>query len=160
MRYFLLFLIWIALHNLHVVAQNDAKIDSNKILTNSFWDNWYGQVGVDMSLFNHYGKNIKDVFPNGKSFGVDVALGKWFTNEFGFRGNLKWENGFLNNENATWLGTADNKHGGYIVISADALLNIHNLIGEYDNERKWNLSVFPRMGALINNGNHEGSPVL
>lgn len=138
---------------------NDSN-DSTAIVTNSFWDNWYAQVGFDMSLFNHYGKNIIDVFPNGKSFGVDVAIGKWFTHEFGFRGNFKWENGILNNENATWLGNANNKHGGYVVISADALINIHNLLGNYDCDRKWNLSVFPRMGALINNGNGEGSPVL
>ncbi len=136
------------------------KYDSCAYVSNSLWDNWFGQVGFDMSLFNHYGKDFKDVFPNGKSFGVDIALGKWFTHEFGFRGNFKWENGILNNENAIWLGNADKKHGGYIVISADALINIHNLIGEYDSDRKWNLSVFPRMGALINNGRKKGSPVL
>lgn len=134
--------------------------ESKAIVTNSFWDNWYAQVGMDMSLFNHYGKNFKDVFPNGKSFGVNIALGKWFSHEFGFRGNLKWENGIFNNENATWLENADSKHGGYVVISADALINLHNLIGEYDSDRKWNLSVFPRMGALITNGSHDGSPLL
>ena len=142
------------------LQEGGALDDSKAVVTNSFWSNWFGQLGLDMSLFNHYGKDFKDVFPNGKSFGVDIALGKWFTHVFGFRGNLKWENGILNNENATWLGNADNKHGGYIVISADALINVHNLIGGYDSDRKWNLSVFPRMGALINNGNKEGSPVL
>ncbi len=160
MRKTLLVIIWIVACHFSAFAQNEHQIDPNKIVTNSFGDNWFGQVGLDMSLFNHYGKDIKDVFPNGKSFGVDVALGKWFTHEFGFRGNLKWENGILNNENAIWLGNADNKHGGYIVISADALINVHSLLGNYDSERKWNLSVFPRMGALINNGNGEGSPVL
>jgi len=135
-------------------------MDSNAVVTNSFGDNWYGQVGLDVSLFNHYGKDVKDVFSNGQSFGVNLALGKWFTNVFGFRGNFKWENGILNNENATWLGNADNKHGGYIVISADALINVHHLSGYYDADRKWTLSIFPRMGALINNGNKEGSPVL
>lgn len=160
MRKTLLVIIWIVACNFSVVAQNELQVDSDKLMTNSFWDNWYGQFGLDMSLFNHYGKDIKEVFPNGKSFGIDVAFGKWFTHEFGFRGNLKWENGILNNESATWLGNADNKHGGYIVISADVLINLHNLFGHYNSDRKWNLSVFPRMGALINNGNHEGSPVL
>lgn len=157
---FALLLLCITSYNLRADAQDGYQVDSSAVVTNSFWDNWYGQVGVDMSLFNHYGKNFKDVFPNGKSFGIDIALGKWFTHEFGFRGNLKWENGIFNNENAIWLGNADNKHGGYIVISADALINIHNLIGGYNSDRKWNISVFPRMGALINNGSKKGSPVL
>lgn len=153
-------MIWIALSNFSVVAQKGGAVESNKIVTNSFWDNWFGQAGLDMSLFNHYGKDFIDVFPNGKSYGVDLAIGKWLTHEFGFRGNFKWENGILINENVTWLGNADKKHGGYIVISADALINIHNLVGEYDSDRKWNLSVFSRMGALVNNGSGKGSPVL
>lgn len=62
-------------------------MDSNGVVTNSFWDNWYGQVGVDMWLQNPYGSNFKNVFPNGKTFGVDVALGK-ITPEFGIRGNF------------------------------------------------------------------------
>lgn len=28
---------------------------------------------------------MKDVFPNGKSFGVNVALGKWFSPVYGGR---------------------------------------------------------------------------
>ena len=27
--------------------QEEVLLDSNAIVTNSFWDNWYGQVGVD-----------------------------------------------------------------------------------------------------------------
>lgn len=30
-------------------ADKDAlPTDTNIVITNSFWDNWYGQVGVDM----------------------------------------------------------------------------------------------------------------
>ncbi len=162
MRVFILLIVflWIVSNNLVILAQDKNLADSSAIVTNSFGDNWYAQAGFDMSLFNHYGKNFMDVFPNGKSFGVDIALGKWFTHEFGFRGNFKWENGIFNNKKASWLGEADKKHGGYIVISADALINLHNVLGYYDADRKWNLSVFPRMGALINMGSKKGSPVL
>ena len=66
-------------------GQNQNKsMGSDAIVTNSFWDNWFGQVGVDMWLQNPYGSNFKNVFPNGKTFGVDVALGKWITPDSGY----------------------------------------------------------------------------
>lgn len=73
----------------------DAKqtiADPEAVVTNSFWDNWYGQVGVDMHLQFPKGHNLMDVFPNGQSFGVDVAVGKWFSPEFGGRVKVKWNN--------------------------------------------------------------------
>jgi hypothetical protein len=42
--------------------------NSKAIVTNSFWDNWYAQVGVDMNLMFPHEHSVKDVFPNGKSF--------------------------------------------------------------------------------------------
>ena len=41
------------------------------------WDNWYVQVGLDMSLQNPCGYNFAKVFPNGKTFGVNAAVGRW-----------------------------------------------------------------------------------
>ena len=160
MKYRLILLCGIVFCNLNVYSQNKSQINSSEVCTNSFWDNWYVQAGADMSLLMAYGKDVKDVFPNGKSFGINVGAGKWFTPDFGIRGNIKWENGILKNDHATWLGKANPDNGGYLVFSGDLLFNMHNLIGEYDPNRKWNLSVYPRMGALINLGTHDGSPVL
>lgn len=144
-----------------VKSNNDNAVKTDTTVTNSFWDNWYGQVGVDMSLLNAYGSNFfKNVFPNGKSFGVNVALGKWFTPEISVRGSFKWENGIFKNDHATWLGEANPDNGGYITFTADVLFNIHNIFEEYDENRRWNLSIYPKMGALINLGNKEGSPLL
>lgn len=161
MRYIICaFLLWIASCNLAVVAQEKNKADSNAIVTNSFWDNWYVLAGFDMSLLNPYGCNFKDVFPNGKSFGVNVGLGKQFTPVFGFRGYFKWENGILENDKAKWLYKADSRNGGYIMLAGDVLLNVHNLLGEYNQQRKWNLMLFPRMGALMCLQSGVGSPVI
>jgi hypothetical protein len=55
--------------------QEELPVDSNAVVTNSFWDNWYGQLGVDMWLQNPYGSNFKNVFPNGKTFGRHPNLG-------------------------------------------------------------------------------------
>ena len=146
--------------SVNVVAQDENHVDSCATVTNSIWDNWYVQAGVDMSLLMAYSKDVMDVFPNGKSFGINVGMGKWFTPDFGLRGNIKWENGILKNDHAAWLGKANPDNGGYLVFSGDVMFNMHNLIGEYNPDRKWNLSVYPRMGALVNLGTHDGSPVL
>lgn len=139
-------------------AQSDDVCEKQAVLTNSFWDNCFGQLGVDMTLVNAYGQNFADVFPNGKSFGVDVAVGKWFTPEYGFRVKLNWENGIVKNDHATWLKDAKSK--GFVSLSGDLLINLHNLFGDNDSNRKWNLSVFPRMGAIMTLNNKVGSPII
>ena len=150
---------WIVLYNLKVIAQNESQAESRAYVTNSFWDNWYVQVGMDMWLQNPHGANFKNVFPNGKSFGLDFALGKWITPEYGFRGNLNWENGIFKSDHASWIH-ANSK--SYMVIAGDFLINMTNLLGEYRPDRKWNVSVFPRAGALLDfqKGGLVSSPLL
>ena len=97
------FLLFIATCNLTVVAQEESQIDSSAVVTNSFWDNWYAQLGVDMNLLFPKGHSVKNVFPNGKSFGVNVSVGKWFTPELGARLKVVWNNGILSNDYNTWL---------------------------------------------------------
>ena len=64
--------------------------DSNAVVANLLGDNLYGQIGLDMHLQFPKGHNMTDVFPKGKSFGVDVAIGKWFSPELGGRFKIKW----------------------------------------------------------------------
>lgn len=141
-------------------AQNNDEFITDSVVTNSFWDNWYGQIGADMTLFNPYGCNFMNVFPNGKSFGVDIALGKWFSPEIGVRAKLNWENGIFKNDHAVWYSRAHSEHGGFVTLLGDLQLNVFNLIGKYNSKRKWNLSVYPRAGALLNMETKDGSPVL
>jgi hypothetical protein len=145
--------------HLSAMGQSVKLADSTAIVTNRFWDNWYGQVGVDMTLMNPYGTNFAEVFPKGKSFGIDVGVGKWFSPEFGFRAKVNWENGIFKNEHAVWLDKADQHHGGWVSIIGDAMFNLHNLFGNCNLNRKWNLSVYPKMGLLISLKN-EGSPLI
>jgi hypothetical protein len=79
--YIVLLILWFASCNLTVKALENSPVDSNAYVTNSLWDNLYGQIGVDMWLQNPYGSNFKNVFPNGKSYGVDVAY-QFTPNEF------------------------------------------------------------------------------
>lgn len=156
---------WFVICCLSMAAQNGYQPKMNKVSTNSFWDNWYGQVGVNMNLLFPYGKDIMDVFPNGKSFGVNLAVGKWFSPEFGSRLKLTWGNGILKNDHNTWLrpeGEPGENHrkGGFITFIGDIELNLHNLFGAYQPERKWNFIVSPRAGGWIDIGSGEGAPLL
>ena len=112
-----------------VDVEGGALDNSNAIVTNSLWDNWYGQFGVDMTLMNPYGTNFAEVFPKGKAFGIDIGVGKWFRPEFGVRAKVNWENGIFKNESAIWLEKADQAHGGWVSIIGDAMFNLHNLFG-------------------------------
>ena len=158
MRYFIVILLWIASCPLAVFAQEETRDDSDAIVTNSFWDNWYGQIGIDMNLLFPYGHNVTDVFPNGKSFGINAAIGKWFSPEFGGRFKVTWNNGILSNNYNTWLSPygregQNHREGGFVTFIGDVLVSLHNLFGDYQPDRKWNVSVGPRVGGYLNIGN-------
>ena len=158
-------LLWIASCHLTIAAQEDMPVDSNAVVTNSLWDNWYGQVGVDMNLLFPTGHSAKDVFPNGKSFGVSVAVGKWFTPEFGGRFKVVWNNGILSNDYNTWLqpyGVPGENHrkGGFLNFIWDVQVNMHNLLGYYNPQRKWDLILAPRAGGWWDFGTSKGCPIL
>ena len=150
-------------------AAQDFKAGSQagRIRTNSLLSDWYLQMGLDMSLQNPYGYNFSHVFPNGKSFGLDMAIGKWVTPQVGVRGKFNWENALplLKNGHANWLAPFDQPgvnrdKGGYIAFYGDLMLNAHNLLGDYHADRKWNLSVYPRIGINYNFGVKKGALLL
>ncbi|MCM1312166.1 MAG: OmpA family protein [Bacteroides sp.] len=130
------------------------------VATNSFWSNWYIQVGVDMSLQNPYGKDFSDVFPNGKSFGANLAIGKWFTPGIGIRGKVNWENGLLQANRPHNFWTSDGDKGGYLGIYFDTQFNLSNLFCGYNESRVWNLIAYPRMGVIRNYENNCYTPAL
>lgn len=157
-----------------VAANAQTQIETPSkytVATNSFWSNWYVQVGVDMSLQNPYGSNFgDDVFPNGKSFGVNVAVGKWFTPGLGLRTKVQWENGILENKHANWFGNmtptgavGENGNydaGGYGAIYGDVQFNLSNLFCGYNETRVWNVIVYPRAGVIRNFERNNYYPVL
>ena len=137
------------------------------VATNSFWSNWYVQVGLDMSLQNPYKHNFAHVFPNGKTFGVNAAAGRWFTPGLGLRAKVNWENGIklFENGHAAWLAPfhdcgVNMDKGGYLAFVGDIQLDIHNLFFGYDEERLWNFQVYPRAGGVYCFGVSKGSPLL
>ncbi len=147
-------------------AQNDEiKSDSSDIVTNSFRDNWFGQVGADMILLFPVDHPVKDVFPNGKSFGISIAAGKWFTPIFGAKLKANWNNAIFKDNYNVWyhpygVGGGSHDNGGFLNITGDLLFNLHNLFGEYRPDRTWNLSFGPRAGTWINMKEGKGGAIL
>jgi hypothetical protein len=150
-----------------VFEQMDSCSRENVVVADGFWKGWYVQMGLDMTLQNPYGYDFSKVFPNGKSFGLDVAVGKWFSHQVGGRGKFNWENKLplLENGHANWLAPfyepgGNRRKGGYIAVYGDALFNLHNLFGAYRADRTWNASLYPRMGVNYNFGVSKGALLL
>lgn len=146
------FMIALAIASLGTVA---ANAQSRVLAHNSFWSNWFVQVGVDMSLANPPQVNwLDEVFPNGKSFGVDVAVGKWFCPELGLRAKVQWENGLIDSDHQNYMKTCDPIQwvpsydgGGYGMVAGDVMLNLSNLLCGYNESRVWNF--IPYLGAGV-----------
>ena len=122
------------------------------VATNSFWSNWFVQFGVDMSVLNPYKTSFfKKDWHEGRTYGIDLAIGKWFTPGLGLRTKVQWENGlfahaFLNTDHVL---LAPNFHkGGYGAIYEDVQFNLSNLFNGYNENRVWNLIVYPRAGVV------------
>lgn len=142
----------------------ESYTEGRTVVTNSFWSDCFVQAGLDMTLQNPYGYSFRDVFPNGKSFGMEVAVGKWFAPAIGLRGKFNWENALplLKNDKANWLAPfyhpgVNRDRGGYVAAYGDVLLNVHGLLLPYRDERAWELSVYPRVGLNYNFGVSKGS---
>lgn len=142
-----------------VAANAQTSIETNKysVATNSFGSNWFIQVGVDMTVQNPYGTNfLKNDWHDGRTYGVDLAVGKWFTPGMGLRLKANWENGLLEREHAFLLNAISSPYdkGGYGMITGDVLFNLSNLFYGYSDTRVWNVSVFPRAGVIRRFANH------
>ena len=135
------------------------------VATNSFWANWFVQAGVDANVVSlwGYGNLLKKDWHDGRTYGFDIAVGKWFTPGIGTRLKLNWENGAFyhafRNQDHVWE-TANPHKGGYATLSFDTEFNLSNIFCGYNESRVWNLIFFPRMGLVRNFGANTYAPEL
>ena len=141
--------------------------DKQQTVTGSIWGNWFVKAGRDMTLQNPYGCNFSQVFPKGKTFGLDVALGKWFSPHVAVRGKVNWENGLplFENKHLEWVGPAEDPtsnidEGGIVILSVDCPVSVKNIFMDYDPDQKWNFYVFPRAGLGCNLAISSSSPMV
>lgn len=119
------------------------------VATNSFWSNWYIQLGADMSVFHVGSGLVKDDWHNGRTYGVDLAVGKWFTPGLGLRAKAQWENGAFMHafRNTDHVNAPNFEDGGYGAAYMDVQFNLSNLFAGYSDTRVWNLIAYPRAGV-------------
>lgn len=150
-------LIALAIASLGVVANaQTTQLETPSkysVATNSFWSNWFVQFGVDTHVQVPYqtGDFFNDNWHHGRTYGLDVAVGKWFTPVIGVRLKFNWENGAFAHafRNTNHVPYAPEFHdGGYDGIYLDTQFNLSNLFCGYSDTRVWNLVAYPRFGAV------------
>ena len=131
-------------------AQDADPVQKYSVATNSFWSNWFIQVGGDFNSWisnqehgrgldngDHYGLFAGDR----TSWGGAVAIGKWFTPGLGLRTKVQaWNAKQVGPENPT-------QKFKYWTLNEQAMFNLSNLFCGYNPTRVWN--VIPFVGAGV-----------
>jgi outer membrane protein OmpA-like peptidoglycan-associated protein len=133
-----------------------ADYKYTKVATNSFWANWFAQIGMGVGIGHKNGFSVSDAMDYGRTYGGAISVGKWFTPGYGMRLTLDWELLGGNEHGQVTDGAVsfpyeiskDSKNYGYLVY--ENLFNLSNLIYGYNENRFWNLSVYPRAGVIRN----------
>lgn len=130
-------------------AQNKEKFYSEKAGDNIFISVGAGaQVNTNSDNFdNSWGKAITPKFT--------VSVGKWFTPVWGIRGQVggwkttlrtNYNNFSVDNNNKIVYGKMEEYKKNYVSTHLDGLMNLSHLIGGYNPDRVFNLSVFAGPG--------------
>lgn len=129
------------------VAQEEYVTDKYSVQTNSFWNNWFAQVGADWNAWYgnvedglHYSKSPFKKFRSNP--GVALALGKWFAPGLGLRTKLQgiWGKAVF----------SDNNYGNgnkYWILNEQILFNLSNIFCGYTPDRVWNFIPFAGAGV-------------
>lgn len=130
---------------------------AEKSETSSFWSNCFVSAGVGPQvLFSDHDRQLD--FGDRVSPALDIAVGKWFKPWVGvrlmysgvqMRGATRWGAAHSTGEEVPGWGSGlhKQKFGSYHV-HADALFNLTNAFGGYDENRVWNGSVYAGIGVM------------
>ncbi len=142
------------------MAQNTDAVPTEKfsVATNSFWANWFVQVGGQWGAWysnqehdyqNHYNISPFKSFRSAPS--IAIAVGKWFTPGLGLRTKLQgiWGKTVGFNQYNTSSSSAEVKSTNmkYALLQEQMLFNFSNMICGYNPDRVWNF--IPFMGGGI-----------
>ena len=157
----------LASFSLTSMAQEDETPTlKHSVATNSFWSNWFVQANGTYTAFYSNEEKPADYSKSPfkhfrRSFGLSVAIGKWFTPGIGLRTKL---NGFWGK---SVLGFEGDEHVGkitpgkfvgesycnavkYFNLQEQALLNLSNMICGYNPDRVWNFIPYAGAGVVRN----------
>lgn len=142
------FLIVLAFAGISVtsMAQNEDPTLKHSVATNSFWSNWFIQVGGEWNAWysaEEHGLGLaRSPFKKFRSNpSVAVAIGKWFTPGIGLRTKLQgiWGKTVTDDNN-------DGNGNKYWVLNEQVLFNLSNMLCGYNPNRVWNFIPFAGAG--------------
>lgn len=129
------------------MAQDADPVQKYSVATNSFWSNWFIQVGGNWNAWysgEEHGKNLASspVEKFRSNPGAAFAIGKWFTPGLGLRTKVQgiWGKTVTDDNNA---GNGNK----YWVLDEHIMFNLSNLLMGYNEDRVWN--VVPFVGGGI-----------
>ena len=125
------------------MAQDDPTLKYS-VATNSFWSNWFIQVGAQWNAWysaEEHGSGLDtSPFADFRSGpGVAVAIGKWFTPGLGLRTKLQ---GFWGKTVYSVNGNGESEDNNYWILNEHALFNLSNMLCGYNPNRVWNFIPF------------------
>ena len=133
-------------------AQQADPTMKYSVATNSFWSNWFIQVGGDYNIWysnQEHGRHLDNggdfdfLSKQRRSFGGSVAIGKWFTPGFGLRTKVQ---GFSSKK----IGAVGVTSQHFWSLNEQIMFNLSNLFMGYNPERVWNISPFIGGGMARN----------
>ena len=134
----LLIVLALASVSLCSMAQDADPVQKYSVATNSFWSNWFIQVGGEWNAWysgQEHGNGLsKSPFKGFRSNpGAAVAIGKWFTPGLGLRTKLQgiWGKQVTESE-------ATSTSNKYWILNEHILFNLSNMLCGYNPNRVWN----------------------
>jgi OOP family OmpA-OmpF porin len=131
------------------MAQDADPTLKYSVATNSFWSNWFIQLGGNWNAWysgqehgNDYATSpFKDFRSNA---GAAVAIGKWFTPGLGLRTKVQgiWGKRVGNEGNGP-----EDVFNKYWIANEQALFNLSNMLCGYNPNRVWNFIPFAGAGV-------------
>ena len=155
-----------------MAQEEETPTLKHSVATNSFWNNWFVQANGTYTAFYSNEEKPADYSKSPfkhfrRSFGLSVALGKWFTPGIGMRTKLSgfWGKSVLGkygqDARIKRLGIKTPNVNGfvgeeycnaikYFNLQEQVLLNVSNMVAGYNPDRVWNLIPYAGVGAVRN----------
>jgi outer membrane protein OmpA-like peptidoglycan-associated protein len=123
-------------------AQDADPVQKYSVATNSFWSNWFIQVGAEWNAWYSNQEHGMDLATSPfKKFrsepAASIAIGKWFTPGLGLRTKLQGIWGKTVNDDSNY-----GNFNKYWILNEDIMFNLSNLFCGYNPTRVWNMIAF------------------
>ena len=125
------------------MAQDDPTLKYS-VATNSFWSNWFIQVGAQWNAWysaEEHGNNLdrSPLEDFRSSPGASIAIGKWFTPGLGLRTKAM---GIWGKSVRGIKGNPVDNFNRFWVLNENILFNVSNMLLGYNPDRVWNFIPF------------------